>query len=247
MSDKESVEKLLQDLKKVITFHGELGIKEYPASEELQSFLRESIAMPAAFAAGSGTTKGATPLEEKQPAGSLTDIRRQLGDCTRCSLHEKRGRILFGSGSAEATLFIIGEWPSRVDDQEGALFSGAEGELLNKMLQAIDLDLDQVYLANLLKCRSPEATPPRAEQVRACLPFLLSQLETVAPRIICTMGSLAAHTLLKTNKPLVRLRGRFHDYKGTPLIPTFHPSYLLKNPEMKKAAWVDLQMIQKKL
>lgn len=253
MKPKKSIHRLLLDLRKHVAFHDSLGIAHYPESEELRRFFDQALpalpASPLPVDRDSGGRQTSSPAASGPPAQArtLASIRNELGDCTRCALHATRSRILFGSGNPRADLVIVGEWPNSADDGEGLLFSGQEGELLTKMLAAIKIDLNDVYLASIVKCKASEVSPPQAEQVRACVPFLWSQLEVIAPKVICAMGPLAAQTILKTNKPLIRLRGKFHTFNAIPVMPTFHPSYLLKNPEMKQAVWIDLQLIQQKL
>ena len=251
MNKKNMVGKLLADIKNSIEFHGALGFERYPASKKLRDFLeiipeQKKPTLPHARNIDESVEKEGLG-KRSGGQGTLKEVRLEIGDCTRCALHEKRSRILFGAGNTKADLFIVGEWPNFNDDSEGVLFSGEQGNLLAKMLKAIGLDVDDVYMTNVVKCRASEETPPCSEHIKECLPFLMNQIDIVAPKVICTMGPLAAHTLLKTNKLLIRLRGRFHTFKGIPVLPTYHPSFLIKNPEMKKATWVDLQLIQQKL
>jgi len=255
MIDLDNPGRLLADLKKILALHASFGIDSYPLTPGLQNFLKnsrvpaEKIKIP-----GPAINKSCQgpPRPEQQAAApankpGLADVRRHLGDCTRCALHRGRSRILFGRGSEEADLMLIGEWPNAFEDAEGVLFSGPAGDLLARMLQAINLDMEQVYITNIVKCRATEERPPAAGEIKACLPFLIEQIETVAPKVICAMGPLAAQTMLKSRQPLVRLRGSWQQFHGTALMSTFHPSYLLKNSEMKKAAWLDLQLIQARL
>lgn len=246
--------RLLADLRKLIVLHQDFGIVSYPQSPEVVHFL--NVPLPATATSGGASTP---PLGQKGKEGpaailppprstqTLLDIQAELGDCRRCPLHETRQRIVFGSGNPKAALFIVGEFPTQDDEVAEAPFSGEAKALLAKMLQAIGLGLDEVYLASVVKCRSAGNGPPLPAQVKTCLPFLLSQIDAVAPKVICAMGPLAAQTLLHSTAPLVRLRGSVHDCHGVPLIPTFHPDFLIKNTEMKKAAWTDLQLIQAKL
>lgn len=252
----DSPKKILQDVRKVLQLHAALGLESYVKSEGICNFLeRLDTAAPDQPKHEALSVKRTVSVAEKPekkvaklaPQQTLADIRKNLGDCTRCGLHEGRTRILFGSGPATASVLIVGEWPNRIEDAEGLLFSGEDGGLLKKMLQAIQVDINDVYLTTIVKCRASEENPPQKEHIAACRPFLLSQIDVVAPRVILTMGPLAAQSLLSTNKLLVHLRGRLHRLKTIPLIPTFHPSYLLKNPEMKKAAWIDLQLAQREL
>jgi len=246
--------RFLTDLKKIISLHASCGIDSYPLTPELRDFFRKALPRPQSISKNPKVTASPSPRYrkkemDKEPlvTSSLMDIRQQLGDCTRCDLHENRSGIMFGRGSQEAELFIISEYPNIVDDAEGLLFSGPDGDLLAKMLAAINLDMEQVYLGSIVKCRASAEKPPNSKEVAACLPFLMAQIAAVSPKVICTMGTLAAHVLLKSKQPLIRLRGRWRQLNGIPLMATFHPSYLLKNQEMKKAAWQDLQTIQNRL
>ena len=252
----DSPRKILHDISKTLRFHASLGFDTYVKSEAIESFLDIPLKQKVAEQSNDELSLYSRSLATKEkiesvpvdsPQKTLDDIRRELGDCVRCTLHEGRSRILFGTGPSDARLMIVGEWPNLVDDAEGLFFSGEEGELLRKMLQAIKVDLSDVYLTNIVKCRASEENPPAQEHIAACRPFLLSQIDVVAPKAIVSMGPLACQALLRTNKLLIRLRGRVHKYKAIPLIPTFQPSYLIKNPEMKKAAWVDLQLVQREL
>nr|MBF0223277.1 uracil-DNA glycosylase [Desulfobulbaceae bacterium] len=256
MKTQDNPRKILQDIGKTLRFHASLGQDSYLNSEAIHSFLsiplRDIDADPAkkrfsevSQAAHCKEARDFKKVDLTQK--TLVDIKRELGDCTRCSLHEGRTRILFGAGPADATVFIVGEWPNRVDDAEGVLFSDEQGELLRKMFQAINIDLNDTYLTNIVKCRASEESPPEKDHLSACRPFLLSQIDIISPKVIVTLGPLAAQALLSTNKLLIHLRGRVHRYKMIPLIPIFHPSYLLKTPEMKKAAWIDLQLVQREL
>ena len=246
---------MLEKIRKILEFHKALGIDHYPAGRLAPFLAKTPPSAPAKQPLPAAATAGRTPDKTKKQARpapqvsarSLDEIRRELGECTRCSLHQGGSGILFGQGSASARLLLIGEWPTLRDDKAGKLFSGQEGVLLEKMLAAINVDLDQCYLTNLVKCRAEEENPPDKEQLAACRPFLDAQIETVAPAVICTLGPLAAHAILDCSVPLVRLRGRFHHYKSLPVMPTLHPSYLLKNEHMKRAVWHDLQAIEKKL
>jgi DNA polymerase len=249
----DTAARFLTDLKKIVIMQESFGIDSYPMTPELQHFFKNALPRKQEELKVSEPAPGYSPKRLKKAAvsvptaSSLADVRQQLGDCTRCALHKGRGSILFGRGNEDADLFIVSEYPNIADDAQGSLFSGPDGDLLGKMLNAIDLDLEQVYISSVVKCRASEANLPGKAEVAACLPFLMAQIEAVSPKIICAMGPLAAHVLLKSKQPLIRLRGRWRQLNGIPLMATFHPSYLLKNQEMKKAVWQDLQAIQKRL
>ncbi len=187
------------------------------------------------------------PQTGRAAVETLTDIRDELGTCTRCRLSESRHHIVFGEGSSEARLVFVGEGPGFDEDQCGRPFVGAAGQLLTKIIAAMNLTRETVYICNVVKCRPPGNRNPETDEIRQCLPFLKRQLTTIRPRAICALGSVAARTLLETQSPISHLRGRFHDFNGIPVMPTFHPAYLLRNPEQKRAVWEDIQQIMKLL
>ena len=169
-----------------------------------------------------------------------------MAECNRCPRQEGRSQIVFGTGTQDADLFIIGEWPDDDEDREGKPFQGANGDLLDRMLQAIGMNREQVFLANIIKCHPKDNHPPDEEELKACRPFLVRKIAVVKPKVILAMGPVAAQTLLNSKEPLSRLRGRFHSFQGIDLMPTFHPAFLIANEDMKKATWLDLQMVQKR-
>lgn len=178
---------------------------------------------------------------------TLTDIRNDLGDCQRCKLAKSRTHIVFGEGDPDAQVVFVGEGPGFDEDQCGQPFVGAAGQLLTKVITAMKLTRESVYICNIVKCRPPGNRNPEPEEIRHCLPFLKRQLTVINPRVICALGGVAAHILLETATPISRLRGRFHDFKGIPVMPTFHPAYLLRNPQKKRDVWEDVQKIMKML
>ncbi len=182
--------------------------------------------------------------KEGQTSLSLDDIRRELGDCTRCRLHEGRNHLVFGEGNPHALLVFVGEAPGREEDLQGKPFVGRAGELLTRIIEAIGLTRKQVYITNIIKCRPPNNRDPRPDEIKICLPFLLKQLEAIRPKIICALGTFAAQTLLGTENKISSLRGRFHDYSGAKLMPTYHPAFLLRNPQFKRDVWEDMKMIK---
>ncbi len=174
---------------------------------------------------------------------TLEQIQADLGDCRRCKLCAQRRHIVFGQGDPRARLVFVGEGPGQDEDRQGEPFVGAAGQLLTKIVQAMGLSRQQIYICNIIKCRPPGNRTPEPDEITACLPFLRRQLETIAPACICALGAVAARTLLETDLPIGKLRGRFHDYRGIPVMPTFHPAYLLRNPEQKRSVWQDVQQI----
>jgi DNA polymerase len=179
------------------------------------------------------------------PAETLKDIRANLGECVRCGLSESRTRIVFGQGHPNARLMFVGEGPGQEEDLAGEPFVGAAGQLLTRIIEAIKLTREDVYIANVVKCRPPGNRTPQPEEIATCSPFLRRQIAAIRPLFICTLGGCAAQTLLGTKAPISRLRGRFYDFAGIRVLPTFHPAYLLRNPEKKREVWEDLKRLMK--
>ncbi|MGA1790027.1 MAG: uracil-DNA glycosylase [bacterium] len=167
-----------------------------------------------------------------------------LRNCTKCKLASSRSQIVFGEGNPRAKLLFIGEAPGAEEDRTGRPFIGKAGELLSRIIQAIDLSRDQVYISSIVKCRPPGNRTPEAEEIAACKPFLIQQIMAIQPVIICTLGSVATQGILNTQEPITKCRGQFHKYQGIYVMPTFHPAYLLRNPKDKKLVWEDMQKIQ---
>ena len=177
----------------------------------------------------------------------LDPVVAELGDCRRCPLGALRHRLVFGEGNPGAELLFVGEAPGADEDAQGRPFVGRAGQLLTKIIAAMGLKREDVYICNILKCRPPGNRNPLPEEIAACEPFLIRQIEAIRPRVICALGSIAAHALLKSEAPISVLRGRFHRYQGIPLMPTYHPAYLLRNPGAKRQVWEDVQAIMKLL
>lgn len=183
------------------------------------------------------------PLERE----TVDQVRAGLGDCQRCQLGRSRTGLVFGGGNPRARLVFIGEAPGEEEERCGEPFVGEAGELLSKIIQAMGFAREEIYVCTLLKCRPPEDRSPLPEEIEACLPFLRRQLEAIGPEVIVALGTLAAQTLLQTKEPISRLRGRFHDWHGFRLMPTFHPAFLLQNAAMKREVWTDMQQVMRAL
>ena len=182
------------------------------------------------------------------PALLLRTIREDLGDCTRCPLHKQgRKQIVFGVGNPRAELMFIGEAPGADEDQQGEPFVGRAGQLLNNMIKAMGIQREDVYIANIIKCRPPGNRTPEREECETCSPFLMRQIAAIKPKVIVALGAIAAKTLLAVNAPMSELRGRWFDFRGTKLAVTYHPAFLLRDPRQKKETWKDLQMVMKDL
>lgn len=178
-----------------------------------------------------------------QAALALQVVRDDLGECTRCKLHATRTRIVFGVGSPDADLMFVGEAPGAEEDRRGEPFVGAAGQLLDRMIAAMGWRREAVYIANVVKCRPPQNRDPAPDEVTPCLPFLRRQIEAIGPRVIVALGRPSSQALLQTTAPIGALRGRFHRFGDIPLMPTFHPAYLLRTPERKRDAWSDLKQV----
>jgi uracil-DNA glycosylase len=219
------------------------------AAQSSQTELREEMAP---------RTKAAPPVLASEtvaaestvadPVKALKLIREDIGDCTRCKLHKQgRKQIVFGVGNPKADLMFIGEAPGADEDQQGEPFVGRAGQLLNNMIKAMGLEREQVYIANIIKCRPPGNRTPERDECETCSPFLMRQIAVIKPKAIVALGAVAAKTLLAINAPMSDLRGRWYDFRGTKLAVTYHPAFLLRDPRQKKEAWKDLQMVMKEL
>lgn len=180
------------------------------------------------------------------PRRTLDEVRRELGDCRRCKLCEGRTNLVFGVGNPRAELVFVGEGPGAEEDKQGIPFVGAAGQLLTKMIEAMKFKRDDVYICNVVKCRPPNNRNPEPDEIEACEPFLKAQLQAIQPKMIVALGKFAAQTLLRDSTAITRLRGQWRTYQGVPLMPTFHPAYLLRQPADKKLAWMDLQEVMKR-
>ena len=195
-----------------------------------------------------GRSTASQPAEESQraetPDETLEVIREDLGDCTRCKLHKGRQSIVFGVGNPRADLMFIGEGPGYEEDRKGLPFVGPAGQLLTKIIEAIQLTREDVYIANIVKCRPPSNRDPEPEEIAACRPFLERQVSSIKPRVICTLGRVATQAMLETEKALGRVRGQVFSFGDAALVPTYHPAYLLRDPSKKKDCWEDMKLIR---
>jgi DNA polymerase len=184
----------------------------------------------------------------QRPVGctnSLEDLKADLGDCQRCRLARGRNKIVFGTGDPGAKLVFVGEGPGFEEDQQGLPFVGPAGRVLTRIIEAINLDRDQVYICNVIKCRPPGNRNPESDELNTCFPFLKRQIAAIQPEYIVALGTFAAQTLLGTTTPISKLRNRFHEYNGIKVLPTYHPAYLLRNPDKKREVWEDMKMLMK--
>ncbi len=189
----------------------------------------------------------AEAVSRPAPRETLEQIRQDLGDCTRCQLHSRRRNLVFGVGNASADLMFVGEAPGQEEDSQGIPFVGPAGQLLTRIIQAIDMSREDVYIANVVKCRPPGNRDPEPAEMDTCLPFLVRQIQSVRPRVICTLGRVATQALLSTDKSLRQLRGRTFSFANAVVVPTYHPAYLLRYPEKKRETWEDMKLVRRLL
>ena len=187
-----------------------------------------------------GGTPATTQAEGRE---TLEQIRTDIGDCRRCGLASGRTHIVFGEGDAHARLVLVGEGPGADEDRSGRPFVGPAGQLLSKIVEAMKLSREQVYICNVIKCRPPDNRDPLPEEIASCRPFLMRQLAAIGPEVVCTLGSHATRSLLNCAEPVSRLRGRFHTLHHFRVMPTFHPAFLLRHPEHKRDVWEDMKKI----
>jgi len=242
----------------------EIAVSINPESGEQMSPRKSAaVAMPVALEGEENIFGVIAPKPEQSvsdPVKALKIIREDLGDCTRCVLHKQgRKQIVFGVGNPKAELMFIGEGPGADEDEKGEPFVGRAGQLLNNMIKAMGIEREQVYIANIVKCRPPGNRQPEREECATCSPFLMRQIAVVKPKVIVALGATAAKTLLAMNSSMIQLRGRFYDFRpagirsndpdwdGCKLAVTYHPAFLLRDPRQKGEAWKDLQMVMKEL
>jgi uracil-DNA glycosylase family 4 len=220
-----------------LALRGRSGLLGMPARPS-----RRRGAAPA-LPATATTATPATPATTAAAAARLVAVRDEIGDCRRCGLCSGRNNIVFGVGNPAAHLVFVGEAPGADEDMRGEPFVGKAGQLLTKMIEAMGYRREDVYICNVIKCRPPGNRNPEPAEVAACEPFLKAQLAAIRPRMIVTLGKFAAQCLLRDSTPITRMRGQLRSYEGIPLMPTFHPAFLLRDPSQKKLAWKDLQSV----
>lgn len=247
MADKLEIAK---DVKNLLEYARTLGMTEVAADAASGKLSRRAASTkagpssderngPAPIKAGGKATL--TPAEK---ASSLESLRaKEIGNCTRCRLSDGRTNLVFGTGNPSAQLMFIGEGPGADEDKQGVPFVGRAGQLLTKIIEAMGLRREEVYIANIVKCRPPQNRPPMPDEVKSCIPFLVCQARIVSPKAIVCLGSVATQNLLGTEEKITKLRGRFTEWNGIPVMPTYHPAFLLRNPNMKKPVWEDMQSV----
>jgi uracil-DNA glycosylase family 4 len=229
------IKEFFEQLKKVMTAQHEMGIDLPPLSDPALDYLDAGL--------WGGRQR---PSSEAKPE-SLDSLRKLIGDCRRCRLHTGRTQLVFGEGSPNARLVFVGEGPGREEDREGRPFVGEAGRLLTRIIEAMGLKREEVYICNVVKCRPPKNRDPEKDEMETCLPFLKEQLRLIRPDVICTLGRIAVQGLLGVDAKISRDRGKWGAYLDTPLMPTYHPAFLLRNPSAKRQVWEDVQEIMKRL
>jgi uracil-DNA glycosylase len=215
---------------------------------ELREFVNYQRRLGMHFIEGAlpvGLLKPAVATSAPEPAEVLTleEIQQEMGDCRRCKLWKSRTRLVFGAGNPQARLMFIGEAPGADEDQQGEPFVGAAGQLLNRLLDKLEISRQEVYITNVVKSHPPGNRNPDAGEITACRPFLLKQIQAIRPKIIVTLGAIATHALLESKSPLNRLRGNWQHWQSIAVMPTFHPSYLLRVPQDRIKTWEDMQQV----
>jgi uracil-DNA glycosylase len=242
-----------------VSYYRDLGIYDFyrraaSADQELETVVaEEEVLEPLSDGPEPSLPKASTSAKlpeasVKDPVVALRLIREDIGDCTRCKLHAQgRKQIVFGVGNPEADLMFVGEGPGADEDEQGEPFVGRAGQLLNKMIEAMGVKREDVYIANVVKCRPPGNRTPERDECETCSPFLYRQIDVIKPKAIVALGAVAAKNLLGINDTMGNMRGRWYDYRGTQLRVTYHPAYLLRDPRQKGEAWKDLQEVMKYL
>ncbi len=231
-----------ENIRMVLEFYGELGFERLPL-DYCPGLLEEA------------SPRGplpAHPCPAPEREAALKSLRELIGDCRRCKLSQGRTNIVLGEGAVNARIMFIGEGPGKEEDLQGRPFVGDAGQLLTRLIEKMGFKREEVYIANIVKCRPPMNRDPQEDEIAMCFPFLEKQIEIIAPRVIVSLGKIAAYVLLGISGPITkfsitRIRGNFSEYKGIPVMPTFHPAYLLRNPRDKWLTWEDAQAVLKKI
>lgn len=262
MNDKQDILNILNSFKSYLGYQRHMGIERISIDSPITKLDKTAEKHPTEKIAKKPVDPSSNMEERKttikiadqsdifepRTKQTLEEIRNELGECTRCKLHEGRTNIVFGEGNPNAKLVFVGEGPGRDEDIQGRPFVGRAGKLLTKIIAAMGLTREEVYICNVVKCRPPDNRNPEADEVAACEPFLLKQIRTINPEVIVCLGSVATSLLLKLkNSRMADLRGQFHEYGNSKLMITYHPAALLRNPGFRKPLWEDMQLVMKEL
>ncbi len=243
MKVEAEIKEIFAHLGKLIDAHKEMGLDPPPLSDETLNYLGSAGPGINATQAQAPDSPGGAP-DQRDQAGSLEALRTSIGECQRCKLHRNRTRLVFGEGSPLAKLVFIGEGPGHEEDMAGRPFVGEAGRLLTKIIEnGMRLARKEVYICNVVKCRPPGNRDPERDEIEACLPFLERQLDIIRPRVICSLGRIAGQSLIGPKFKITEERGIWHSYREIPLMPTYHPAYLLRYPSAKRQVWEDVQKV----
>ncbi|GAB4412917.1 MAG: uracil-DNA glycosylase [Thermodesulfovibrionales bacterium] len=239
---------VMEDIKTILEFYQALGFESLP----IKAVTNNKSRVTSQVAGRSDSQLSDYRLSGYQnnrlsKTAALKALREEIGDCHRCKLSKGRKNIVFGEGNPDAVLMFIGEAPGKEEDIQARPFVGDAGKLLTRLIEKMGFKREDVYIGNIVKCRPPMNRDPEEDEIRICRPFIDRQIEIISPKAIVSLGRISAQTLIGTKVPITRLRGRFHEYKGISLMPTFHPAYLLRNPKDKKLVWEDAQKVLERL
>lgn len=232
---------VIEDIKTVLSFYQALGMEKLPIKAVTSDKPQVTSKNPK-----SGLQTPNLQVSQLNKS-ALETLREEVGDCQRCRLSKGRKNIVFGEGNPGADLMFIGEAPGKEEDIQARPFVGDAGKLLTRLIEKMGFSREDVYIANIVKCRPPLNRDPEEDEIEACLPFIERQAKAISPKVIISLGRISAHTLMGTKVPITKLRGTFSEYKGISLMPTFHPAYLLRNPKDKQLVWEDAQKVLKML
>jgi uracil-DNA glycosylase len=232
-----------QQLAARVKYYKEMGIHDF-YRQPIDPSVELALQPVAETTSAKSSSAALLPVISDKPS-ALKLIREDIGDCTRCRLHKGRTNLVFGVGNVNADLMCVGEGPGADEDAQGEPFVGRAGQLLNNMISAMGIKREDVYIANVVKCRPPSNRTPEKDECDTCSPFLMRQIDVIKPKVIVALGAVAAKNLLAVNDSMANLRGRWYDFRDSKLLVTYHPAYLLRDPRQKKEAWKDLQMAMK--
>jgi uracil-DNA glycosylase family 4 len=235
MDAREELIDLLGQVKKQLTHSQEIGLDAPPLSTQSLHYLRKGLQLDR------------EPLKENFSCNNLEELENCINNCVKCRLSKERKNIVFGEGPPHARLVFVGEAPGMDEDLTGKPFVGQAGKLLTDIINAMGLTREEVYICNIVKCHPPHNRDPERDEIEMCLPFLEAQLSFIQPEIICAIGRISAQSLVREDFKITRERGQWQSFRGIPLMPTYHPAYLLRYPQAKKAVWEDMQQIMNKL
>ena len=253
MNHKKELLEILRDLNSNLIYHKTMGLDSLITDTKTETTEKESPGSKGEYKMAKEVKKTIRIADQPEifdpgKIQTLEEVREELGECTRCKLHETRNKIVFGAGNPQARLVFVGEGPGRDEDMQGLPFVGRAGKLLTKIIGAMGMTRDDVFICNVVKCRPPQNRNPEKDEVDACEPFLLKQLRAISPEVIVCLGSVATSLLLKMKQPRMGdLRGQFHDFHNSKLMITYHPAALLRNPNFKKPVWEDMKLVLKEL